>query len=300
MAEPERLVLPARRAVLEQRRARRLQDAWRKAVYLTVPRAVLVRAGRAAVAAGVAALLQAKGGRIGVAAGAGVACAAGVAACGATAGTGAGALGVWLEQQPAGASGAIGFATGAAGTAGATRFHRELARRWLGVVRQAQQASSARPSQRVLRFFFRFGYRFHLPLRLRRLPEVLAHFSATSTDRARVRLLFRDAVTGQQVNDSFSLDLEFAGQLVNSNLIWRPVMLSVLTYDFASSAFSASPSLPAGVASASASATVSAAAGASSAALAVSEFSAVSRRRSFRLLLRLLRLELPRSQRLRP
>jgi len=44
MAEPERLVLPARRDVLERRRARRLRDAWQKAVYLTVPRVVLVQA----------------------------------------------------------------------------------------------------------------------------------------------------------------------------------------------------------------------------------------------------------------
>jgi hypothetical protein len=43
MAEPERLVLPARRDVLEQRRARRLRDAWQKAVYLAVPRVVLVQ-----------------------------------------------------------------------------------------------------------------------------------------------------------------------------------------------------------------------------------------------------------------
>jgi hypothetical protein len=35
-----------------------------------------------------------------------------------------------------------------------------------------------------------------------------------------VRLLFRDAVTGQQVNDGFGLNLEFAGQLVNSDLIY--------------------------------------------------------------------------------
>jgi len=34
-----------------------------------------------------------------------------------------------------------------------------------------------------------------------------------------VRLLFRYAETGQKVNDRFRLDLEFAGQLVNSDLI---------------------------------------------------------------------------------
>jgi len=34
-----------------------------------------------------------------------------------------------------------------------------------------------------------------------------------------MRLLFRYAETGQKVNDCFRLDLEFAGQLVNSDLI---------------------------------------------------------------------------------
>ncbi len=34
-----------------------------------------------------------------------------------------------------------------------------------------------------------------------------------------MRLLFRDAVARQQVNDGLSLDFKFAGQLVNSDLI---------------------------------------------------------------------------------
>ncbi len=34
-----------------------------------------------------------------------------------------------------------------------------------------------------------------------------------------MRLLFRDAVPRQQVNDGFRLDLQFAGQLVDSDLI---------------------------------------------------------------------------------
>src|SRR5258706_6953262 len=61
MAEPERPVLPARRDVLEQqRRARRLRDAWRKAVYLTVPRAVLVQPVSPLSQQALLALLQAK------------------------------------------------------------------------------------------------------------------------------------------------------------------------------------------------------------------------------------------------
>src|SRR5260370_31259412 len=60
MAEPERLVLPARRDVLEQRRARRPRDAWQKAVYLTVPRAGLVQRVAPLWQQALLALLQAK------------------------------------------------------------------------------------------------------------------------------------------------------------------------------------------------------------------------------------------------
>jgi len=38
-------------------------------------------------------------------------------------------------------------------------------------------------------------------------------------DGTRVRLLFGDAVTGEQVNNGFGLDLQLAGQLVDSDLI---------------------------------------------------------------------------------
>jgi hypothetical protein len=65
---------------------------------------------------------------------------------------------------------------------------------------------------RVLRFFFRFGSRFHLRFGFGGSLKVLAHFlSDVCGDRARVRLLFRDAITGQQVNNGLSLDLQFAG-----------------------------------------------------------------------------------------
>jgi hypothetical protein len=60
----------------------------------------------------------------------------------------------------------------------------------------------------VLRFLFRSA------------QKLLAHFlSDVGRNRARVRLLFRDAIPGQQINNGFRLDLEFAGQLVNSDLI---------------------------------------------------------------------------------
>lgn len=35
-----------------------------------------------------------------------------------------------------------------------------------------------------------------------------------------MRLLFGDAVARQKVDDCFGLDLEFAGQFVNSYLVW--------------------------------------------------------------------------------
>jgi hypothetical protein len=73
---------------------------------------------------------------------------------------------------------------------------------------------------RVLRFFFRLGNRFYLRFGFSGSLKIFAHLlSDVSGDRARVRLLFRDAVPGQQVNDGFGLDLEFAGQLVDSDLV---------------------------------------------------------------------------------
>jgi hypothetical protein len=51
--------------------------------------------------------------------------------------------------------------------------------------------------------------------------NLLAHFlSDVLRNRARVRLLFRNSIPGQQINDGFRLDLEFAGQLVDSDLIY--------------------------------------------------------------------------------
>jgi hypothetical protein len=51
--------------------------------------------------------------------------------------------------------------------------------------------------------------------------NLFAHlFRDIRGDRARVRLLLRDAIPGQQVNDGFGLDFEFAGQFVNSDLIY--------------------------------------------------------------------------------
>jgi hypothetical protein len=74
---------------------------------------------------------------------------------------------------------------------------------------------------RVLRFFFRFDSRFYLRFLLSGSQNLFAHFLRDILgDRARVRLLLRDAIPRQQVNDGLSLDLQFAGQFVNSDLIY--------------------------------------------------------------------------------
>jgi hypothetical protein len=75
--------------------------------------------------------------------------------------------------------------------------------------------------RRFLRFFVRFGSRFRLCFFFGGALNLFAHFFRdVRGDRARVRLLFRDAIPRQQVNDGFRLDLEFAGQFVNSDLIY--------------------------------------------------------------------------------
>jgi len=74
---------------------------------------------------------------------------------------------------------------------------------------------------RFLRFFFSFGSRFRLRFLFGGPLNFFAHFHGNVRgDRARVRLLFRDAIPGQQVNDGFGLDLEFAGKFVDSDLIY--------------------------------------------------------------------------------
>jgi hypothetical protein len=73
----------------------------------------------------------------------------------------------------------------------------------------------------VLRFFFCFGNRLSVRFLFGGSLNLFAHLLRdVRRDRARVRLLFRHPVPGQQVNDGFGLDLEFAGQLVNSDLIY--------------------------------------------------------------------------------
>src|SRR5207253_3385924 len=73
---------------------------------------------------------------------------------------------------------------------------------------------------RFLRFFFCFSSRFRLRFFFGSAQNLFAHLlSDVLRNRARVRLLLRDAIPGQQVNNGFGFDLEFAGQLVDSDLI---------------------------------------------------------------------------------
>ncbi len=75
--------------------------------------------------------------------------------------------------------------------------------------------------RRVPRLFVRFGLRFRRCFRVRYSLKMFAHFLRNIRGyRARVRLLFRDAVSGQQVDNGFRLDLQLASQLVNSDLVY--------------------------------------------------------------------------------
>jgi len=166
MAEPERLVLPARRDVLEQRRARRPRDAWQKAVYLTVPRAVLVQPVAPLSQQALLALLQAKADESELlqAQALRVRQAWRLAAPPQVQEP---APWVQVEQRPQALP--VRLALPLAQREPPT--HSVSPRRWLGVVRQAQQASSARPSQPRPWLLFPLWLPLPLALRLRRLPE---------------------------------------------------------------------------------------------------------------------------------
>jgi hypothetical protein len=72
----------------------------------------------------------------------------------------------------------------------------------------------------ILGIFFCFGSGFRLRFGFGDSLNLLAHFFChIGRNRARMGLLFRDAIPGQKVNDGFGLDLQLAGQLINSDLI---------------------------------------------------------------------------------
>ena len=73
---------------------------------------------------------------------------------------------------------------------------------------------------RILGVFFRFSMGFRLRLGVGYALQVLANFLRDIYGNgAGVRLLFGDAVPGEQVDDRFGLDLQLARQFIDSNLI---------------------------------------------------------------------------------
>jgi hypothetical protein len=66
-------------------------------------------------------------------------------------------------------------------------------------------------------FLLRFGGRFCRGESQEMLPDEL---SVVQVERARVRLLVRDADLWQVIDQDLGLDLEFSGQLIDADLIW--------------------------------------------------------------------------------
>jgi hypothetical protein len=75
--------------------------------------------------------------------------------------------------------------------------------------------------RRFLRFLLRLRRGLSRSLGVGNSLEVLADlFRNIGRDGTRVRLLFADTIPRQEVNDGLGLDLEFAGQLVDSDLVY--------------------------------------------------------------------------------
>jgi hypothetical protein len=71
-----------------------------------------------------------------------------------------------------------------------------------------------------LGFFFRFGFGFRLSLSFGLAQQVFANFFRdVFGNGTRVGLLLGYSIPGQKVNNGFRLDLQFACQLVDSDLI---------------------------------------------------------------------------------
>jgi|SRR6267143_1051354 len=167
MAVPERLVSPARRDVLERRRARRPRDAWQKAVYLTVLRVVLVQP--VATLQELLALLQAQSDESELLQEQSLRVQQALRPA-APLQVQEPAPWLLLEQPPRALPVRLVLPLAQL----EPREHSvspRLAQRWLGVVRQAQQASSARPSQPRPSLLFQLWLPLPLALRLPRLPE---------------------------------------------------------------------------------------------------------------------------------
>ena len=73
---------------------------------------------------------------------------------------------------------------------------------------------------RFLSLFLCLGSSFRLSLGIRDSVNLLAHFLRDiRRNRTGVRFLFRDTKSGQKINNGFGLDLQLAGQFVDSDLI---------------------------------------------------------------------------------
>ncbi len=93
--------------------------------------------------------------------------------------------------------------------------------RWMSCRRSERHRRRRWPPRRGLRRrFFRSAFGFHGGLGVRdTLQMVLNFFRDISGNRAGVGLLFLDSKTRQKVNDGFRLDLEFARELIDADLI---------------------------------------------------------------------------------
>jgi hypothetical protein len=92
------------------------------------------------------------------------------------------------------------------------RRNRRSNRNWSGRLRPPRSSFRRRFFRRTLGFRCRFGVRYTLQV-------VLNFFGYIGRNRTGVRFLFGNAKTGQKVNDGFRLDLEFARELIDADLI---------------------------------------------------------------------------------
>ena len=91
-------------------------------------------------------------------------------------------------------------------------------RRWRGRRRRGLHARCS--GGRVFRGFIRYGLLFRLGFRFGQGAKMLAHFySGFHFDRTGMRFFLGNAGLGQIINDGLGLDLEFASQFVDSDLI---------------------------------------------------------------------------------
>lgn len=100
------------------------------------------------------------------------------------------------------------------------RFYDRWSNTRLRRCRNCRRPHSCSLRRGILRFFFRLGRRFRLRFRFRDALNLFAHFLRdVRRNRARVGLLFRNAVAGQKINNRLGLYLKLAGQLVDSDLV---------------------------------------------------------------------------------